>query len=308
MLSYKISINDHRSNSKPVFGEWRIKVRHSERTGGDSSLRARYLTDAQLQALLQYVKNKADDARRKGTTRAIIDELIILLLVNTGLHASELCNLRIADLPMEHGENAIWVRDDKGDVIRSVEITSKMAGCLERFVRLYRKAAKPDQPLMINERDKRLSYMSLYSKVKKIGEKAKIGKLHPHVLRCTYLVRLCYNQQDLRFVQEQAGHVSRKTTALYAKMAIDREQQVEAKSGTDSSAVKSEGDFNGGQISRKCASHKTTNHRGNDYICGSGQILTCEACGKSISAGAGTKIDSGQILCHNCLKELRSIL
>jgi hypothetical protein len=252
------------------------------------------------------VKNRADEARLKGTTRAIVDELIVLLLVNTGLHASEFCNLRIADLPIEHSENAIWVRDAKGDVVRTVDITSKMSECLERFVRLYRKAAKPDQPLIINERGKRISYMSLYSKVKKIGEKAKIGKLHPNMLRCTYLVRLCYNTKDLRFVQKQAGHASRKTTTIYAKMTIGGEQQVEATSDTDYSAVKSDGDSNGRQISLKCALHKTINHRETDYIGGSQQILTCEACGKSISAGTGTKIDSGQIICGDCLKELRS--
>jgi len=281
-------------------------VRQSKKNGKDGSLRAKYLSEAQLQTLLQYVTNKADEARRKGTKRAIVDELIILLLVNTGLHASELCNLCIVDLPLEHGENAIWVRDAKGEVVKAVEIITKITECLERFVRLYRKEADPDEPLIINERGKRLTYMSLYSKVKNIGEKSKIGKLHPHMLRCTYLVRLCDSKKDLRFVQEQAGHANRKTTALYAKMISDRERQVEAISNTDSSTVKANSDSNRRSIPTECASQKTTNHRESGYLVGSRQIITCEACGKSISTGAGTKIDSGQILCHNCLEELRS--
>lgn len=280
-------------------------MRHSKKTGKDGSLRTKYLSDAQLQTLLLYVKNKADDARRKGTTRPIVDEIIILLLVNTGLRASELCNLRIADLPMEHGEDAIWVRDAKGDVLRSVEITSEIAESLERFVRLYRKGANHDEPLIINERGKPISYMSLYSKVKKIGEKAKIGKLHAHMLRCTYLVRLFNNKKDLRLVQEQAGHVSRKTTALYAKMTSDL-LQVEAISDTLSSAGKAAAHSNGRSIPAECALQKTIDHREPGYFGGSREIITCEACGKSISAGAGTKIDSGQILCDDCLKELRS--
>jgi len=40
-----------------------------------------------------------------------IDELIVELLVNTGLRASELCNLNIGDLPIKHGKDCIWVRD-----------------------------------------------------------------------------------------------------------------------------------------------------------------------------------------------------
>ncbi len=281
-------------------------MRQSKKTGKDGSLRDKHLSEAQLQTLLQYVKNKADEARRKGTKRAIVDELIILLLVNTGLHASELCNLCIVDLPMEHGENAVWVRNAKGEVVRAVEIITKKKECLERFVRLYRKEADPDEPLIINERGKRLTYMSLYSKVKNIGEKSKIGKLHPHMLRCTYLVRLCDSKKDLRFVQEQAGHASRKTTALYAKMISDREGQVDAISNTDSSTVKADSDSNRRSIPAECATQKTINHRDSCYLDDSRQSKTCEACNNPILAGNGNKIDSGQILCNVCLKELRS--
>jgi site-specific recombinase XerD len=281
-------------------------VKHSKKTEDDGSLQFKFLSNNQLQTLLSYVKNRADEARRKGTTRAIIDEIIVLLLVNTGLHASELCNLRITDVPIGHRENAIRIRDSRGDVFRTVEIDSKMSEFLERFVRLYRKSVNTNQPLIVNERGKPISYMSIYSKVKRIGEKAKIGKLHPHMLRCTYLVKLYNNKNDLRFVQEQAGHASRKTTTIYAKMAIEREQQVEAKSDTDSSTIKSDDDFNGRQVFGKCALQKTINHSETDYIDGSRQILTCEACGNSISAEDSTKIDSGQIICGDCLKELRS--
>ncbi len=282
-------------------------MKHNKITGNDNSLRVKCLSNNQLQTLLQYVKNKGDEARLKGTTRTIVDELIVLLLVNTGLHASELCNLRIADLPVEHNENSIWIRDANDDVIRNVEIDSKMSECLERFVRLYRKDAKPDQPLIINERGNPISYMSVYSKLTRIGVKAKIGKLHPHMLRCTYLVRLFDNKKDLRFVQEQAGHASRRTTTLYAKMVIDREKQVEEISEADSSSGKSDGDSDDRQVSDKCVLNKTINHRETGYIGSSSLILTCEACGKSIPAGNGTKIDSGQIICDDCLTELRRI-
>jgi len=279
-------------------------VKQGKITGRDRSPRAKYLTDAQLHTLLQYVTSKADDARRKGNTRAIVDELVILLLVNTGLHASEVCNLSISDLPMEHCENAIWVRDAKGDVVRSVEIDSKMAEYLDRFVRLYRKAANHNEPLIINERGWRISYMSLYSKIRIIGEKAKVGKLHPHMLRCTYLVRLCNNKNDLRFVQEQAGHANRKTTALYAKMTSGL-LQAKATSDNNSSIVKAIDASKGKPIPAEYASQKTINHRESCCLDDSRQNITCEACSNPILPGAGTKIDSGQILCNDCLKELR---
>jgi len=56
-----------------------------------------------------------------------------------------------------------------------------------------------------------------------------IGKLHPHMLRHTYLTRLYNVEKDLRFVQDQAGHASPTTTAIYAKTNnTARKRQVEA--------------------------------------------------------------------------------
>lgn len=190
----------------------RAKIQRSEQV-----LSGKYLSDVQLKKLLQYINNKADLARQRGATRAIIDEVIILLLVDAGLRANELCCLNIRDLPIEHGENAILVRDDEGNVMRDVRITLKTAARLERFVKLYRKGAKPAQPLLISERGRRLSYMSLYSKVKRIGVNAGVGRLYPQLLRRTFQVRLYNAERDLRFVQNQAGHASPKTTAIYAK-------------------------------------------------------------------------------------------
>ena len=177
----------------------------------------KYLSDDQLKTLLRYVKDRADLARQRGSTRAIVDELIITLLINTGLRASELCSLNIGDLPAAHGKEAIWIRNGKGKVSRAVEVSPKVVQKLNRFVKLYRKGAEAKDPLLISERGKRFIYMSLYSKIKKIGEKASLSKLHPHMLRHTYLVRLYNVEHDLRFVQDQAGHASPTTTAIYAK-------------------------------------------------------------------------------------------
>lgn len=185
----------------------------------------KYLSEAQLKKLLRYVENKANLARRNGATRAIIDELIIQLLVNTGLRPRELCNLNIEDLPLSHGQNALLVRDSRGDITREIDINSKIAKSLQMFVRLYRKGAKLDDPLIISERGNRFTYMSLYSKVKNIGRKAEIGWLYPHMLRRTYMVRLYNAEHYLRLVQEQAGHANWKTTAIYVKNKHEHKQK-----------------------------------------------------------------------------------
>ena len=164
----------------------------------------------------------------RGSSRAVIDELLVEMLVNTGLRASELCDLNIADLPISHGKSSVWVRDGKGKVSRVIDISEKLQKRLERFVKLHRKGASADDPLLMSEQGGRMQYRSVYGKIKSVGQKAGI-KLHPHMLRHTYLTRLYNVEKDLRFVQDQAGHASPTTTAIYAKTNnTARKRQVEA--------------------------------------------------------------------------------
>lgn len=130
------------------------------------------------------------------------------MLANTGLRVSELCNLNIEDLPVSHGKESVWIRDGKGKVTRTIDIPESLVKRLERFIKLYRKNAKPDKPLIICTNGKQVIYRSIYEKIKNLGRKSGLGKLHPHVLRHTYLTRLYNVENDLRFVQDQAGHAS----------------------------------------------------------------------------------------------------
>jgi integrase/recombinase XerC len=203
------------------------RKRKSKRRGGLPP--DKYLTDAQLRKLRQYVKDMADLARQRGSARAVIDELIIELLANTGLRASELVALDIRDLPCTHGKPAVWVSDGKGKVSRSVDIPETLQKRLQRFVRLYRKWARPTSPLLVNTYGKRMIYRTVYEKCRKLGRLSGIGPLHPHMLRHTYLSRLYNVEHDLRFVQDQAGHASPTTTAIYARTNTRaRRRQVEA--------------------------------------------------------------------------------
>ena len=189
----------------------------------------KYLTEQQQRRLLAYVKAQADIARFRNTTRAIINEMLVMLFLNTGLRAKELCDLRLRDLPVTHGKKMIFVRTGKRKTVRIVEISDRFCKKLEGFIELYRKKAKPADYLFINERGTPLQYISVYSKIKVIGKRAGIGYLHPHVLRHTYLTRLYNVKCDLRFVQDQAGHKSPITTAIYAKTdQVTRRKQVNA--------------------------------------------------------------------------------
>jgi len=278
---------------------WRTTVKGDRRIQGEGLPDSDCLSANQLETLLRYVKDEADEARRTGATRAVVNELIVALLIHAGLRASELCNLNMGDLPSSRGENTIWIRNATTNVAREVDIDSETARSLKKFARLYRPGAGLDDPLFLSERGGRLSYMSLYSKVKIIGQKAGVGRLHPHSLRHTYLVRLYDATQDLRLVQLQAGHTRSATTARYTRASRQKAHLGShagasmARTGNQSSSPP--------QTEARASNTPASTSSGSDNV-----IVTCEACGRSVSTDVVGKIDSGQFLCPDCLKELRS--
>lgn len=236
----------------------------------------KYLSEAEFRKLLSYVKNQADVARRRGASRAVIDELIILLLARAGLRANELCALKIKDLPLKNGEDALWIRNQTGDILRKVEITNDISELLARFVRLYRNGASRYDYLLENERGNPFGYMNIYSKVRKIAEKSGIEKLSPITLRHTFIVQLFKTEQDLRYVQEQTGYNSLRTVAMH----VDDQTVVTKRGGA-------------GFIKQTKIRHKRKD---------SEPKKICEACGTKIAVSSGKRIESGQFLCNECLR------
>ena len=240
--------------------------------------KCKFLSEAELQKLLSYVKKQADLARERGTTRAIVDEMIVLLLARVGLRANEIRSLKIEDLPTHNGEKTLRIRNTLGKVLRIVDISEDISQTLTRFVKLYRKGAKKKDSLLETERGNPFGYMSLYNKVSRIGEQAGIGKITPAILQHTYMVRLYEKEQDLRYVQEQTGYLSRRTLAKY--LMKGRGKRTTLKRG-----------------SVEVTSQESTEHKGRHME----PMWTCEACGAECVKSDGRKIESGQYLCRKCL-------
>ncbi len=238
----------------------------------------KHLSEAGLSVVLSHVRTRADVARQKGTTRAVVDELIVLLLARAGLRPHELCALRIGDLPETRGETVLWIRDANGGVARKVNISQDLAKRLAKFVRFYRDGVQDEDLLLESERGGPLSYMSLYGKVRRIGREAGIGELSPAALRRTYVQQLYQAEQDLRYVQEQAGYASRRSIGQLVKTCLD---------------------VTGG------GANQPEQSSGGLTDMDPRQTPTCEACGATIATGAGSRIESGQLLCDGCLRYFR---
>ncbi len=184
----------------------------------------KYLSREQVQQLRKYF---ADVGNQDGR-RAAVNEAIIDVLLNSGLRAAELIALKMMDLPHCHGKLIINVRQGKGNVRRSVQISSALAKRIERFVKKHRKGAKPRSSLFISEQGTNLSYRSIYSKIRIIGKAAGLPRLTPHMLRHTYGTSWYNKTQDLFGLADQLGHSDVKVTHIYAKTSDEKmRQQVE---------------------------------------------------------------------------------
>jgi len=205
----------------------------------------RWLTVEQCKQLLVYIHDKA----KAGTKRAGTNEIIVLILMFAGLRAMELRYLTIADTPFKHGKNELWVGKSKGTggmgITRTVDISKELSRRITRYIRLYRKGAKPASPLICREGGcrrvredglwvytTRLSYRSLLDRVRRIGRAAQNDRLTPHVLRHTYAMNLYRTKKDLLNVKDQLGHSSVNTSAIYARTDnTERVQQIEQMTG-----------------------------------------------------------------------------
>ena len=188
-----------------------------------------YLTPEQFAKIVQVVRSKAKAARAKDScmNRAVLNEMLIILLAETGLRAAEVCNLKLKDLPGYHGKHEIAVRSGKGGKDRTVATSEYLSRCLTKYAKRYHSSRSPESWLFKNEQGGAISYRSIYSKIKKIGRQAGIwpytkngklrSRLSPHKFRHTYATLLLDVSDNDFLVQSQLGHEKLDTTQIYAR-------------------------------------------------------------------------------------------
>lgn len=193
-----------------------------------------YLSVEQFATIMQVVTNEANIARTrtKYINRAVINEMLIILMAETGLRAAEICNLKLKDLPSFHGKQEIEVRSGKGDKDRTIGISRYLRDQLCDYVGVHCKHRGPEQWLFRSEQGGQIKYQSVYSKVKRIGLKAGIwlyrkngrarSRLSPHKFRHTYATLLLDVTDNEFLVQNQLGHEKPDTTQIYTRTLSEK--------------------------------------------------------------------------------------
>jgi site-specific recombinase XerD len=140
---------------------------------------------------------------------------IILLLLDTGLRASELCSIHIGDV--DNRNRRIHVIG-KGARERSVAFSPRTGQLLWRYL-ASRNAKDCDDYLFTSVLNRPLTRYRLLDILRTIGKRAGIRNVHPHRFRHTFAIQYLRNGGDAYTLQAMLGHSSLDMVRTYLKLA-----------------------------------------------------------------------------------------
>jgi type 1 fimbriae regulatory protein FimB len=167
-----------------------------------------FLDKGEIERLLSAARGGRHDLR---------DHLLMLLMFRHGLRVSEAIRLEIKDVNLQQGR--VWVERLKG----SLSVEHPIAGDELRAIRKYLASRKDSlRWLFVSERGAPLTRHAVNYLVAEAGQRAKLGHVHPHMLRHSCGYHLADKGTDLRVMQDYLGHRDPKMTVRYTRVAARR--------------------------------------------------------------------------------------
>ena len=140
------------------------------------------------------------------------DLAMIDLLYSTGIRVGELVNLNIKDIDFEARECVVF---GKGDKERRVYFDAKAKLHLQEYI----DSRNDDNPALFVTLDSpynRLKISGVEIRIRELGRKLNLTKIHPHKFRRTMATRAIDKGMPIEQVQKILGHSQIDTTMQYA--------------------------------------------------------------------------------------------
>ncbi len=162
------------------------------------------------------------------TDKGIRDKAILELLYATGIRASELIDMEMADINLRMGFVTC-----EGENIRSriIPVGRMARNAVERYMlesrnRLTR-SNEDERHLFVNFQGKPLTRQGLWKVLKEYGDMAGFSiNLTPQVLRNSFAIHMLQNGADLKSLQELMGHEDISATQVYLAFTKNRIKDV----------------------------------------------------------------------------------
>jgi site-specific recombinase XerD len=171
---------------------------------------------ASLDRSKPYTRHFQREPSTHRTPNALRNRAIIYTLLDTGLRASELCNLEIRDIDFRNRE--IKVREGKGGKSRMVYVSSKAAKFIWRYLS-DRIGAADNSPVFAAQNELPLGSRGLELMLQRLGKRAGVRDVYPHRFRHTFAINYLRNKGDAYTLQRILGHSSMEMTKRYLQIA-----------------------------------------------------------------------------------------
>lgn len=141
---------------------------------------------------------------------------IVLMLLDTGIRASELCTLTLDNTYIDDDYVKVVGKGNKERIVPFGATTKK---ALVRYVSVWRPETDDCDTLFVSVDGEPLSYNALRQVIKRLGQRAGIPRLHPHLFRHTFAVRYLMNGGDVMTLKLILGHTTLDVTQMYMHLA-----------------------------------------------------------------------------------------
>jgi site-specific recombinase XerD len=141
---------------------------------------------------------------------------IILLLLDTGMRADELCQARLADLDTRNRYIKVF---GKGSKERILPVCPRTAQALWKYLAIRGSGLPPTEPLFVTQNKTPLDRHRLLKQLAAIGRRAGVKGVHPHRFRHTFAINFLRNGGNAYTLQMILGHSSMEMVNTYLNIA-----------------------------------------------------------------------------------------
>lgn len=167
-----------------------------------------FLGEGEMDALLA--------AAKKGRF-GLRDHTMLLLMYRHGFRVSELLALRRDAIDLDAGR--VWIKRRKA----GLSTTQPLGGDELRALRAYLRTRNDGLPwAFLSSQGGQMTRQNMNYIIKKAGERAGIGHVHPHMLRHSCGHALANKGMDTRLMQDWLGHRDIRHTAWYSRTSAKR--------------------------------------------------------------------------------------
>jgi integrase/recombinase XerD len=185
--------------------------------------RDKFMDVKERDKLLKFCKEKAELDLMKGRITWTVRNMLVNLVLFSGLRVSEIAKLKIKDLHLdkEVDDPYLFVRNGKRKTPRDVYLDRELVKKLKKYISYKKKTLKEsvdsEAPFISGRGGKHSTPTALQISFKKAVVDSGLNPQYSiHSGRHTYGTHLYHMTKNLRYVQKQLGHSNITMTSLYA--------------------------------------------------------------------------------------------